>query len=868
MSKIQVSEYNSKDRWCQFTEQEKYCDSCYCSKGGAFFLADKESICLSCAVKEMKHGVSNLIESLFSESTGLEPLLNTELISSRLGILLNLDKIRQVIAEIDDEDDQEVLKQNIVLSLGFACGHPLDHFIRTITLRLLIASGDLFSDILLDFLDAIDDPYDDLYDDQESFDRQKFRYNLAHTLVHVDKKNGYVQEFIREVIDEAEARDDLFVNRWFSFHNDIFSPRIPLEYNSHTISRLADEYILKVIDSGSYRDLVENKEEQDNKRKKLRLAYIIDQTYSLPELKMMHKKYFGNLCQKTGEPASFNWPEKAYKQDYVQLFCDVLSNDKLITAFLSELELWIRETLELVAWGERNPLVSDLEKKYNLEIFSNAYADSYFNINKVISKNHPFFCYHSESVYYGEELNPSVYLPFPLKVVLKTLLPKPVNSRLRGRDVFAEDLFLSAPINAVGQINNLITYINQVGIKRGKNGKNILKATSKEVSDFCQIEEPYKGDKTLAFLKGTILIELLEDETVKEIDSKLTPDEIYKEIFSRLFFKKDEEDLFNYVYFLKYLKDWGFHEYTEDKEVRIAIESLAIKTLLKELPSGKWVTIENIIVYLNSKNIFPYPYTLETNVNRASFSSQGRYGSQLTDIDDTNWSEAILIPYLKTLLFILHSFGAVDLALEYPENSRYHDKKNPWLSPYDGVREVSITPIGEWLMGRREKYENEGVGLTSKIILDEKRLLIAIEGDNPAALLTLNRIGESLGNGCYLVTAASFLSFCNIKRDLKEKIKMFRKNISSNPPAIWEEFLTSLLHKADPLKHKKVERFIFQLDREDKELIGILFSDPLLKSLVMKAEDYHILIKNKDYKAVQSRLAVLGYLLPPKNTFE
>ena len=135
-------------------------------------------------------------------------------------------------------------------------------------------------------------------------------------------------------------------------------------------------------------------------------------------------------------------------------------------------------------------------------------------------------------------------------------------------------------------------------------------------------------------------------------------------------------------------------------------------------------------------------------------------------------------------------------------------------------------------------------------------------------MLILTRIGESLGNGCYFVTAASFLSSCNTKKDLNDKIKIFRKNISSNPPVIWEEFFTSLLFNTDPLAYKKVKRLIFQLNPENKDLVRILFSDPLLKSLVMKAEDYHILIKENNYKTVQNRLAELGYLLPPKNTFE
>ncbi|MCP4178348.1 MAG: hypothetical protein GY756_11325, partial [bacterium] len=575
------------------------------------------------------------------------------------------------------------------------------------------------------------------------------------------------------------------------------------------------------------------------------------------------------LYEIAGEEPPFQWPDKkAKKSDFVHLCSSILGNSKLASPFLNKLEQWERTILEMIILEEKNPLVGELEKLFDVEIFTRKDRErcSSYNCDQFISKKNPLFFYYAPYAYYSNELNPIVYLPLPLKEIFRNLLLHEESISLPGRDTFETDLFHSSSVDAVGQISNLATYIDQVGIKRGKNGRKILKASLKEASESCGIEEPYTDDKKLSALKGTLLLELLDSKVLEMTDLQLPPEELYREIFSCLLLR-EEGGVFNFFYFLDYLRLTGLREYKEDMDKRNMIEVLAIKTLLEELPRGKWVTVDNIIRFLNSKNTLPYPYTLETNINMAEFKNQGEYGYETINICEHNWGEAILHPYIKNILFILHAFGAVDLALEYPVNNHYQDKGNPWLSPYDGVREAYITPLGEWLAGRRDDFGDVEKKSSSSITIDDKRLLITIKGKDPLVDITLNRIGESLGNGCYLVTASSFLSSCNSKKDLNNRIRMFRKNISSAPPANWEEFFSSILRKADPLSHKKVRRLVFQLDPGDKELIRILFDDPIIKKLVMKAEDYHILIKEIDYKKVQKRLAEHGFLLPPKDKY-
>ncbi len=862
MSKINITEYNKKDQWVQLIDNKLYCGSCYSNKDGLFFKTVKENVCISCAVKEIKNGEFNKLIEFFPSEYVIDSFLETGSITSRLGILLNLDELESVILEMEGKN-QKALLRSITLTLGFTIDHPLDLLIRTISLKLVVALEDLFLGILQDLVENCPG-------NSVQFDRQKFRYNLAHALSHINKHSDYVQDLIFDVLEEASARNDLFVKSWFSFENDQYSPLFPLEYSSSAINRYIDSYAIRRT------DVIDNSNSSNNDKISVNtqtsetfLDILIDKNYTLTKLKALYSKYFCKLYEIAGEKPPFQWPDKkAKKSDFVRLFSCILGNSKLITAFLNKLESWERKVLEIIVFEEKNPLIHEIEKLYDVEIFTERDRErcSSYNCDQFISKKFPLFFYYAPYTYYSSELNPIVYLPLSLKEIFRNLLLQEDTLSLQGRNTFETDLFLSSSVDAVGQICNLATYIDQVGIKRGKNGKKILKASLKEVSESCGIEEPYTDDKKLLALKGTLLIELLDSKVLEMTDLQLSPEELYRDIFSCLLLR-EEGGVFNFFYFLDYLRLTGLREYKEDIDKRNLIEVLAVKTLLEKLPRGKWVTVENIIRFLNSKNILPYPYTIETNINMVEFKSQGEYGYETVDICEHNWGEAILHPYLKNILFILHAFGAVDLALEYPVNNSYQDKGNPWLSPYDGVREVSITPLGEWLAGRREDFGDVEKKSSTSITIDDKRLLITIKGKNPLVDITLNRIGESLGNSCYLVTASSFLSSCYSKKDLNDRIRMFRKNISSNPPPNWEEFFSSILRKAEPLSHKKVRRLVFRLEPEDKELIRLLFDDPIIKKLVMKAEDYHILIKEIDYKKIQKRLAEHGFLLPPKDKY-
>jgi hypothetical protein len=90
---------------------------------------------------------------------------------------------------------------------------------------------------------------------------------------------------------------------------------------------------------------------------------------------------------------------------------------------------------------------------------------------------------------------------------------------------------------------------------------------------------------------------------------------------------------------------------------------------------------------------------------------------------------------------------------------------------------------------------------------------------------------------------------------------LFRKEISARPPRIWEDFLKDIQGKINPLIPEP-DMHVFRL-KDHPELIELMAMDEVLQRLILKAEDYHVIISSRDINLVRKRLETFGYLIDP-----
>jgi len=162
-------------------------------------------------------------------------------------------------------------------------------------------------------------------------------------------------------------------------------------------------------------------------------------------------------------------------------------------------------------------------------------------------------------------------------------------------------------------------------------------------------------------------------------------------------------------------------------------------------------------------------------------------------------------------------------------------------------------------MGLSETYAVTVEKENALIVLDEKRLLIHLDGPDRIKDMILWQFSDRITESSYKVTYDSFLKDCKTQTDIEKKISLFRNKIAEKPPSIWEDFLKDVLNKVEPLIPKP-DLVVFQL-KNQTELITLMAQDEILQKLIMKAEDYHVLIPAKYLNTVKKRLEKFGFFI-------
>ena len=143
--------------------------------------------------------------------------------------------------------------------------------------------------------------------------------------------------------------------------------------------------------------------------------------------------------------------------------------------------------------------------------------------------------------------------------------------------------------------------------------------------------------------------------------------------------------------------------------------------------------------------------------------------------------------------------------------------------------------------------------------LDENRLTLTLDKEDLFKTMVLEQVAEKISNTCYKISYSSFLKDCRSKTDLQKKTQLFKQNISSELPPIWNNFFTDLTNRVHPLQEVK-GMVVYKL-KKDRTLAELVATDEELKKYILKAENYHIVVNEKDRTKIVKRLEEFGYFV-------
>ena len=208
---------------------------------------------------------------------------------------------------------------------------------------------------------------------------------------------------------------------------------------------------------------------------------------------------------------------------------------------------------------------------------------------------------------------------------------------------------------------------------------------------------------------------------------------------------------------------------------------------------------------------------------------------------------------LQMCAFLMASVGAAEIAI--------NEDKNTGLSPFDSLDFIRLTPLGRYALGLTDSYDAPEQERIAYFELDPERLIIrSLAQPNPYDQLLLDT-SKPISKNRFETSALSFLANCHTKADVEDKINIFRQFISDELPPLWQQFFQSLLQHCHPLNEDHQSYKHYTLDPQNRDLVQLITTDPVLRQLVIRAEGYRIMVKNEDLKKFETQLKKHGYLL-------
>lgn len=533
--------------------------------------------------------------------------------------------------------------------------------------------------------------------------------------------------------------------------------------------------------------------------------------------------------------------ENSNKQTFMDLIEQVYLKEEVFCSVFATLDADVKKVFEEIMWNEKFFIPSKDREKY-LKLENN------YDLNKDLKEEYLFFKAEKDNKR-GEYL----YMDYDLIRVIRRFMPKPPEYNIIPLTKIEECLVNNNEKELAENLKIYYDFYKQGGIVLSNSGK-ILKESKVNMKKYCNINEYYENSKDLDFLKTetiALFFFLVKEKYMNEEYFRVSNIKTIVQDF--LAGELIQEENYHYTsLYLNYLK--GVKNIWKSKE-EIKRGLITIKKIIDEIPDDKIVSVDNIIkaiLYrdefieiIDIKDAYDYIYINEANYERTKILNYERYLSY------------VVIPFIKSVLFLLGTMGVLELYYDYPSINNCLYLKNGYLSKYDGLKYVKINALGKYCLGRIEDFDFAHTKDEGEVVLDEDRLIATIIGDVPVKTMFLERVSQKIAVNKYKFTKENFLRGLNGYQELEDRIAEFKTKISDNLNELWQGFFDDLVEKSSAIKAE--HQFVVLKLKNDRELISTITKDERFKSLLLKGEDFHVLVKSENVGQVVDLFKEYGY---------
>jgi hypothetical protein len=429
------------------------------------------------------------------------------------------------------------------------------------------------------------------------------------------------------------------------------------------------------------------------------------------------------------------------------------------------------------------------------------------------------------------------HLLYPVAPTIHPFSPDPNNNReliFRGGNLIQEEL------------PGLLIRLQQKPVRTTKKGRPNISSV-RSIRKKLAITEfyPFDEDERFANIRSSALVGMLATSVQRRA---------YKghELIKRLFSNEFITNFHLPVHLFNYIEEIG-----KVREYHLENQGKRYLDLIKKLPANTWVNYEELEFSLKTQLFDAFPIDFSGMYHLCLIAKNAEGERRQVNVYPHNTGRLILWPALRAALFVMASWGIVDLIYQKPDLSRLPGTAD---SPYDGIKAFRITDLGAYMLGMSKEYVSRAKPPFRLELAEDSLSILLTEGDQSRAALAIASFAKPFGKKRFYTDAKLFLGDCKSPEELEHKISIFRSVFSEELPDNWQAFFDEISQKVNPLEAERAFS-VFRVDPDNRALLQLIARDPELKRLCLKAEGFLILIAKKDINKFKKRLQTFGYLL-------
>jgi Helicase conserved C-terminal domain len=287
----------------------------------------------------------------------------------------------------------------------------------------------------------------------------------------------------------------------------------------------------------------------------------------------------------------------------------------------------------------------------------------------------------------------------------------------------------------------------------------------------------------------------------------------------------------------------------------------AIAGALADCPTGRWIAVDELFRYMRASGcdfeVTRDAWTLY--ICDPGYGSLGYDGYGSWEVLQARYAMCVLFEYAATL-------GVVDVAYVPPVDAR-DDFRGLWgaddleyLSRYDGLSYIRLTPLGSYCLGTAGEYEPPRIEHRPAFsVLPTLQVVATDESPGAADRILLERYATHVSDRVWDLSAEALIGALEAGGSLEELSEFLTARSADPLPEPVVQLLNDLRGRAGRIEDGGVARLIAC---DDPSLAALVANHARTRPLCLLAGERHLVVPVKSERAFRRALRELGYPVP------